>query len=307
MASQASTTSCRRATWRELPERSTPPATPDDLNVAILLGAAASVLIGLADFFGRYGSRRANAVTATATMMLAGAVTTGLFLVFVESAWVGRDVLLGAGSGALIGFALALLYESMSISSAALAGPVVALGSSLIPLGWDLLLGNVPSARAFAGAALAVVGIMVITFSPSLATTRGRGVRLAAASAVLVGVAFILLGETTEASGVWSPFVQRVVAFTMLAGLAVHRRLPIIIARHLRPAMVVSGVCGGLAILAFTAGTRRGALGEVAVASSMYPVVTATLAAAFDDDTLNARQLGGIVAVIAGISLMALG
>ncbi|MGI9644785.1 MAG: EamA family transporter [Ilumatobacteraceae bacterium] len=275
--------------------------------MGILLGAVASVLIGLADFFGRYGTRRANAVTATATMMLAGAFTTGAFFLFVESSWVARDVLLGAGSGAMIGFALALLYESMSISSAALAGPIVALGSSLIPLGWDLLLGNVPSAQAFAGAALAVAGIVVITFSPSLAATRGRGARLAAASAVLVGIAFILLGETTEESGVWSPFIQRVVAFVLLAGLAIHRRLPIIIARHLRPAMALSGFFGGLAILAFTAGTRRGSLGEVAVAASMYPVVTATLAAAFDDDHLNARQVAGIVAVIAGISLMALG
>lgn len=275
--------------------------------MGILLGALASVLIGLADFFGRYGTRRANAVTATATMMLAGAVTTGVFFLFVESSWIGRDVLLGAGSGALIGFALALLYESMSISSAALAGPVVALGSSLIPLAWDLVLGNVPSARALAGAALAVVSIVVITFSPSLTATRGRGVKLAAGSAVLVGVAFILLGETSEASGVWSPFVQRVVAFALLAGLAVHQRLPIIITKHLRPVMALSGFFGGLAILAFTAGTRRGELGEVAVASSMYPVVTASLAAAFDDDSLNARQLAGIAGVIAGISLMALG
>lgn len=275
--------------------------------MAILLGALASVLIGLADFFGRYGTRRANAVTATATMMLAGAATTAVFFIFVSSVYSTGDMLLGVGSGVLIGFALALLYESMAISSAAFAGPIVALGSSLIPLGWDLLLGNVPSAMAFAGAMLAVASIVVITFSPSLIGRRGRGAKLAVASAVLVGVAFVMLGEASADGGAWTPFIQRVVAFVMLAGLAVHRRLPIIIAPGLRPVMAASGFFGGLAIMAFIAGTRRGSLGEVAVAASMYPVVTASLAAAFDDDTLSTRQLFGILGVIAGIALMVLG
>ncbi len=275
--------------------------------MAILLGALASVLIGLADFFGRYGTRRANAVSATATMMLVGAVTTAAFFTFVSSAYSTRDVLLGAGSGLFIGFALALLYESMSISSAALAGPIVALGSSLIPLGWDLALGNVPTAVALAGALLAVASIAVITFSPSLVGRRGRGAKLAVASALLVGAAFVMLGEASADGGVWTPFVQRVVAFAMLAGLAVQRRLPIFVAPRLRPVMTASGFCGGLAIIVFISGTRRGSLGEVAVAASMYPVVTSVLAATFDDDTLTARQLLGIAGVIAGISLMALG
>ena len=87
--------------------------------MGILLGALASVLIGITDFFGRYGTRRANAVTATATAMLAGIATTGAFFLVVSSTWIGRDVLLGVASGVLIGLALALLYESMSISSAA--------------------------------------------------------------------------------------------------------------------------------------------------------------------------------------------
>ncbi len=274
--------------------------------MAVLLGALASLLIGLADFFGRYGTRRANAVTATASMMLAGAAVTACFFLIVASEYSGRDVLLGALSGLLIGFALALLYESMTISSAALAGPIVALGSSLIPLGWDLAFGDVPSAAALAGALLAVGSIVLITFSPSLAGRRQRGARLAVVSAVLVGAAFIALGEASGDGGAWAPFVQRVVAFVMLAGLAVHRRLPIIVGPALRPVMTASGIFGGLAIMACISGTRRGSLGEVAVASSMYPVVTATLAAAFDDDTLSARQFVGIVGVIGGISVMAL-
>jgi drug/metabolite transporter (DMT)-like permease len=275
--------------------------------VAILLGVLTSVLIGLADFFGRYGTLRANAVTATATMMLAGAATTAVFLVFVPSVYTGHDVLLGVGSGVLIGIALALLYESMSISSAAFAGPIVALGSSLIPLGWDLLLGNVPSAMALVGALLAVASIVVITFSPALVGRRGRSGKLALTSAVLVGVAFVMLGEASADGGAWTPFVQRVVAFAVLAGIALHRRLPILIAPNLRPVMAASGFFGGLAVMAFIAGTRRGSLGAVAVAASMYPVVTSTMAAAFDNDTLSARQMVGILGVIGGISLMALG
>jgi drug/metabolite transporter (DMT)-like permease len=71
--------------------------------------------------------------------------------------------------------------------------------------------------------------------------------------------------------------------------------------------MLISGTCGSLAIVAFAIGTQQGSLATVAVAASMFPAVSATLAAAFDEDTLHWWQMIGILGVIGGISLMALG
>ena len=133
----------------------------------IFLGALASVFIGVSDFLGRYGTRRSNAVTATSGAMLGGAVSGLIALALIPSVFAGSDILLGAASGLLVGIALALLYEAMATSSAAVAGPLVALGAAFIPLSWDVVRGNRPSG-------LALVGVVVASASWWFANARLR-------------------------------------------------------------------------------------------------------------------------------------
>jgi drug/metabolite transporter (DMT)-like permease len=92
-----------------------------------------------------------------------------------------------------------------------------------------------------------------------------------------------------------------------MLGLATARGVPRLPPRPLIGPMLVSGTCGSLAIVAFTLGAQQGSLATVAVSASMFPAVSATLAAGFDEDTLHWWQMIGIVGVITGISLMALG
>jgi drug/metabolite transporter (DMT)-like permease len=71
--------------------------------------------------------------------------------------------------------------------------------------------------------------------------------------------------------------------------------------------MLLSGVCGTGAIVAVAIGSQVGSLTAVAVSASMFPAVAATLSAAFDDDVLRWWQLLGILGVIGGIALIAVG
>lgn len=273
----------------------------------IFLGALASVLIGCSDFLGRYGTRRSNAVTATSGAMLGGAVTATIALALVPSVFAGRDLVLGASSGLLVGIALALLYEAMATSSAAVAGPLVALGAALIPLGWDITRGNTPSGLALVGVVVAIASLLLVMYSPSLRGTLRRGIGLSLMAAVLFGLSFTLVGEAGENSGAWAPAAQRVTAFGVLLVLATARRVPRLPSRPLLGPMLVSGTCGSLALVAFALGTQQGSLATVAVSASMFPAVSATLAAAFDEDTLRWWQMIGILGVVGGIGLMALG
>jgi drug/metabolite transporter (DMT)-like permease len=275
--------------------------------MAIALGALAALLIGCSDFLGRYGTRRSNAITATTGALVAGAVVAAAALVVIPGVFAMRDVGLGAGSGLVVGIALALLYEAMATSSAALAGPLVALGAAFIPLGWDVARGNVPSALAGLGVTLAVLSLLVVMYSPALRGTLRRGVGLSLMSALLFGLAFTMVGEAAEGSGAWAPAAQRTVALVVMALLATLRRVPRLPPSGLRLPMLVSGTCGSLAIVAFALGTQRGSLAAVAVSASMFPAVSATLAAAFDEDTLRWWQLIGILGVVTGIALMAVG
>ena len=272
----------------------------------IVLGALASVLIGCSDFLGRYGTRRSNAITATSGAMLGGAVTALIALVVISGVFTVRDVALGAASGLLVGIALALLYEAMATSSAAVAGPLVALGAALIPLGWDLLRGNRPSGVALVGIVVAISSLLLVMYSPALEGTLRRGIGLSLMAAVLFGVSFTMVGEAGNDSGVWAPAAQRVTALLVMLSLATARRVPRLPSRALISPMLISGTCGSLAIVAFALGAQQGSLSTVAVSASMFPAVSATLAAAFDEDTLRWWQMIGILGVITGIALMAL-
>jgi len=273
----------------------------------IVLGALASVLIGCSDFLGRYGTRRSNAVTATSGAMLGGAISALIALALIPSVYALRDVALGASSGLLVGVALALLYEAMATSSAAVAGPLVALGAALIPLGWDALLGNRPSGLVLVGVVVAISSLLLVMYSPVLKGTLRRGVGLSLIASVLFGVSFIMVGEAGDDSGVWAPAAQRVTALVVMLTLATARRVPRLPPRSLMVPMLISGTCGSLAIVAFALGAQQGSLAIVAVSASMFPAVSATLAALFDEDTLRWWQMIGIMGVIGGISLMALG
>ncbi len=273
----------------------------------IVLGAVASVLIGCSDFLGRYGTRRSNAVTATSGAMLGGAISVLIALALIPSVYALRDVALGATSGLLVGVALALLYEAMATSSAAVAGPLVALGAALIPLGWDALLGNRPSGLVLVGVVVAISSLLLVMYSPALKGTLRRGIGLSLVASVLFGVSFTMVGEAGDDSGVWAPAAQRVTALVVMLALATARRVPRLPPRSLMAPMLISGTCGSLAIVAFALGVQQGSLATVAVSASMFPAVSATLAALFDEDTLRWWQMIGIMGVIGGISLMALG
>jgi drug/metabolite transporter (DMT)-like permease len=203
--------------------------------------------------------------------------------------------------------ALALLYEAMATSSAAIAGPLVALGAAFIPLAWDVGQGNTPSGLVAIGAGVAIASLLLVMYSPDLRGSLRRGIGLSLVSAVLFGVAFTLVGAAAEGSGAWAPAAQRVVALAVMAGVATFRRVPRVPPPGLRGPMLVSGACGSLAIVAFALGAQQGSLAAVAVSASMFPAVSATLAALFDEDSLRWWQMVGIVGVVTGIALMAAG
>ncbi|MDA3032977.1 MAG: DMT family transporter [Actinomycetota bacterium] len=275
--------------------------------MAILLGALAAVLIGCSDFLGRYGTRRAHAITIVSGALIGGAAVTSVGLAIIPSEFATRDLVLGSASGLFVGFALATLYEAMATSSAAIAGPLVVLGTALVPFGWDLAFGATLSPSIVVGIIIALLSLLAVMYSPGLTAQHGRGIRIALVSAVLWGISTTLVGESGDDSGVWAPFVQRITALVVMFAIASGRSLPKMPARPLLGITLLSGVLGGAGMIAFVLGTQRGSLGSVAVTTSMFPVVSSALSAAFDDDTLHWWQIVGITGVIGGIGVLALG
>jgi hypothetical protein len=201
--------------------------------MAILLGALAAVLIGCSDFLGRYGTRRAHAITIVSGALIGGAAVTSVGLAIIPSEFATRDLVLGSASGLFVGFALATLYEAMATSSAAIAGPLVVLGTALVPFGWDLAFGATLSPSIVVGIIIALLSLLAVMYSPGLTAQHGRGIRIALVSAVLWGISTTLVGESGDDSGVWAPFVQRITALVVMFAIASGRSLPKMPARPL--------------------------------------------------------------------------
>ncbi|MCY3635135.1 MAG: DMT family transporter [bacterium] len=273
----------------------------------VLLGALASGLIGVSDYFGRYCSRRAHAMTTVGTAFVGGLGITLVLLLIVPSTITAADLLLGAASGVLIAIALSAMWHSLAVSSSAIASPIVAAFTALGPLTYGLATGERPTQLANVGIAVAVVGLLLAVIVPQTVENVGAGI----AYAILGGLAFtaliVLLDRTSVDSGMWPAVTQRAAALAVMLLVTRASRIPQILPRSLRLAAMAGGITGGLGMASFIAGVQRGPVGEVSVAGSLYPVVTIALAVILDDDTLRWWQAVGIAAVLAGTTMITLG
>ncbi len=275
--------------------------------MTIALGLWYSLAIGVGDHFGGYATKRSQALTVVITALIGGTITCAVGLAVVASELTTRDLALGAASGMTVGFALMLMYHGMSLSSAAVVSPIVAVVGALFPVAWDVSTGASLPGVVVAGIAVAVAGLGLSTISPELGDRVRVGAMWAIASGCGFGVSLSLLGETDADSGIWPAVSQRAIACALLTVIALFRSQTPLVPRGLRSIAVLSGVLGGSGVAAFAIGAQRGSLSEVAVASAMFPAVTAILGAVFDDHPLRWWQLIGIGGAVAGIALIATG
>lgn len=273
----------------------------------VFFGVMASLLIGISDYFGRYVTRRSVAITTVITALGAGVVVSLGLLVVVPSTFTARDFGLGAGSGALVGVALSLMYAGMARSSTAVVSPMVGLGGVLVPVVFDLATGANPTQLQVIGFVVAVVSLGLTTFSPELGDRMWIGLAYGSSAGLAFGVALSMIGRTDIESGMWAAFGQRLVGLLFLAGLASVSSRPLTLPEGLRTRASLGGVAGMCGIACFIAGAQRGSLAVVAVSGSMFPAVTAVLAAMFDKDVLRWWQVIGIVGVLAGVGMIAAG
>lgn len=273
----------------------------------IVLGLLAALGIGVSDYFGRYCTRRASAVTTVITALLAGGLAAVLLTMVVPGSATGRDLALGAASGVLVGFALASTYAGMAVSSTAVVSPIVAFFVAAVPVGWDLAGGARLSTLRSLGVGLAIAGIVVATISPELRGRIGAGLAFALGGGVLFGIGMTVVGETSIESGVWPAVGQRFAAWATLFLYGTARAAPRLLPGGLRRWGIVSGLAGTVGVAMFILGAQRGDLGPVAVTSSLFPAVTAVLAVVFDDDRLRWWQWIGLAMAVTGVGLIAAG
>lgn len=279
--------------------------------MAALLALASSLMWGTSDFLGGVLSKRLPSVVVVAITQTVGLVTVSL-LALITGAW--RDptgylpwAVLASLSG---GSGMVLFYRALATGTMGVVAPISAM-AGLIPVTAGLLGGERFTPVTATGAVLIGVGVLLAS-APELRAEAGwRPLALASTAAVLFGISLLAIAEGSQYSTLMTMTGMRVVSVTILGliVLVLLRRgaVRVSIPRSIAPILVVAGIFDVMANVAFGAAANAGTLVITAVLGSLYPVVTALLAAAILHERLRGIQYLGVAAALSGLLLVTTG
>ena len=275
--------------------------------MSAFLALLASGLWGTSDFLGGLATRRLGALAVYGGSQLVSTIFV-LVVIVVAGAW--RDdpgYWPWAVAASVIGFgAMLMFYEALAIGPMGIVAPIVGL-SVLVPLAVGLLTGERPSTAQLAGIASAVVAV-ILASGPELSDRASRRPLLLALGALVgVGFAFVAMARGSASSPLMTVAAMRISTTVIVLVLIVAgRRLGGVTARDL-PSLATIGAIDAAATIGYTLAASAGLLSIVAVLASLYPVVTALLAAVVLHERLRPIQYLGVAFAGVGIALVTLG
>ena len=273
---------------------------------AIALALGASVLWGVGDFLGGVTSRRLATLTVLAVSQVVGLV--GIFLVALV---VGGGFLSGGGVAAALVAGLAgavglgALYRGMAVGAIGVVAPISA-AAAVIPVAVGVARGERPAALQFAGIALALVGVMLVSHEPGTTGRLAAGVPLALLAAVGFGSYFVFIDRASADDAFWAVVIARASASSLSVAAALSQRA-LRVPRTRLPTLAMIGVFDVGANVLLALALNEGFISLVSVLASLYPVVTILLAVAvLRERPVPAQLFGGAVA-LAGVAMISAG
>ncbi len=287
--------------------------------MGVLLGLAAALGWGVADFFIRSVTRELGAYATLFWMQLAGLVA----LVGVVLATGVNPEALGAKPGmlrvaslstwgwaclaAVINLVASLaLYRAFEVGVLAVVSPIAA-SYAAVTVVLSLLSGEHLGLLRGAGIGLVLLGVALTatTFGPGPKSSAGIG--WAALSALAYGLTFWVLGfrVTAELGGVLPILVVRLLTPIMLALASRRARQPLgWPAGRVRWVLISVGLLDTAAMVANAVGLNLEQVAVVNVLASLYTVVTVVLAWLLLRERLRWTQWLGIATVMGGVVLV---
>lgn len=275
--------------------------------MAAVLALLSSLMWGTADFLGGSVSRRVRPVAVYGLSQAVGFVV----LVAIATAvggwgtdpgywpWAIASSLLGA-------VGMLAFYSALAIGPMGIVSPLVAL-SVMVPVGFALLVGEVPTGVQVLGIIGAVIGILLASGPELSGAESARPLLLAGVAAISFGGMYITMAKGSEVDALMTMTGMRVTTVVIFAVvLLVARSLGGAQPRDLLPLAII-GIFDAAANVLFGVATTMGLLSTTSVLGSLYPVVTAILAAVFLHERLKPVQYAGVVVAMTGVILISSG
>jgi uncharacterized membrane protein len=290
--------------------------------LTVLLGLAAGLGYGLADFVGGLASRRVHYAVVSVIGTATAVVITFLALIALPGTPTAQALTWGTIAGLGGGFGGLMLYRGLGRGRMGVVAPLSALGTAVIPVIVGVALGERPSVPAWAGIALALPAIWLVSTSgeptPVASADSPSGDRAGLEPGVVegllagLGFALLLIGLGLGGGGVglWPVAASQVSALVVM-GVAMlgalrrpeNRNVP----RRDAGLAVSAGLFGGVGAICYLLATQTGLLSIVAVITSLYPASTVLLSAVVLHERIHGRQLVGLALAVAAVVLIVLG
>jgi drug/metabolite transporter (DMT)-like permease len=284
--------------------------------LAIVIGLAAAVSYGVADFFGGLAAKRTAAVVVTAFAALVGLVALMPFAFLVPARPSFEAFLWGGLSGVTGAAAIFLLYAALAIGPMSILSPLTAVLSALVPMTWGLAGGERLPWWGYVALAAVLLAIVLVGFVPEKGAVRPRlrGILYAVGSGLLLGCFFILIDRAPGDSGLYPLVTNRAVSASILllvvGALVLQRR------RQGTPAfpglrgawalIVACGIADAVSNVLILTGLRIGDLTVVSVLVALYPCGTIALAAIVLRERIAPVQWAGLALALAAAAALAI-
>jgi drug/metabolite transporter (DMT)-like permease len=278
-----------------------------------LLALASAVLYGSADFFGGLTARRANTIATVVWSQFAGLVLLLLAIPFLPATTVSsRDWIWGFVAGLSGGIGVAFLYRALAVGTMAVVAPTTAVVAAMIPVVFAFAIGERLRPLTFAGVALALVAIFLVSRPPRLEQLdRDKapgpfppGFGLALTSGILVGIFFLSLARTNMAAGMWPLVAARISSIGLFAIIALVAKRTLWIDRTASATATLGGALDMAANAVYMTAARIGPLSIVVTLASLYPASTVILARILLKEHLSRTQIAGIACALVAVLLI---
>lgn len=270
----------------------------------ILLALCAATVFGVADYSGGRAARTVHPMVVTFVgqcggflVLLAIAATSGATIPPLSD-WIWGGVAGLVGATGLLAF-----YRAMGSGYMTVVAPVSAVTATAIPVIVGLLTGERPGVLALLGIPIAIVAIALV--SDVMGPDHRKAPRLVLWFAIISGVGFgtifVILGHTTDGSGMWPVVAMRIASIPFMFTVLRIRGEKISSAKANLRFVLASGILDSSANGIYLLAVRQGLMSIVSTINSFYPASTMLLATKLDGEKIHKSQAVGLL--FAAISL----
>ena len=276
--------------------------------MASLLALLSSAMWGTADFFAGRLSKKHHPFAVLGFSQVVG-LFVGILIVVISGSWQGKVLgfdgylIPGALAGMFGYIGLACLYEGLSTGRMGVVSPISSL-STVIPLAYALITGDVLSTITLIGVAVALVGVFCAS-GPELSQGLPlKPILLALGAAAGFGLALTFIAVGSQSSALLTMVSMRAATFFVTISLAVKFRTAGKFGKNEMPLLIFIGAADFLANLLLGIACTKGLVSVAMVFGSLYPIATAVLAYKFLQERLLKVQYFGIALAVAGVSII---